>query len=196
MVFFLAFRKIDATFVVAELDVGILYNQSNITTMYVDEGFDLPEAILCGVSPDTTGYNDALKLNWKRADGTPIPLLTDATNTTSQESNGQQKLYVKNASVHDEGWYVCEYTIPEVGQKNNESLQILVNGECSCLNVSMCLRLVDNVFVCVRCRFSTELHHIERCQLQQLVSHVECDMFQWKFSYHWLSSAFQGNEFV
>ena len=28
----------------------------------VDEGGDLPEAMLCGVSPDTTGYNDALEL--------------------------------------------------------------------------------------------------------------------------------------
>ena len=123
--------------VVAELDVGILYNQSNVTTAYVGEGGDLPEAIVCGVSPDTTGYNDALTLKWRRADGTSIPLLTSSVNTISQISSGQQELYVKNVSLDDEGWYVCEYTTPEVNQTNNASLQILVNGLCIRLNIHL-----------------------------------------------------------
>ena len=132
MVFRLAAKvKLDPIVILVELDVGILYNQSNVTTMYVDEGSDLPEAIMCGVSPDTTGYNDALKLNWRRADGTSIPLLTSSTNTISQNSNGQQELYVKNMSVDEEGWYACQYTIPDVNQTNNASVQILVNGLCA-----------------------------------------------------------------
>ena len=113
--------------------MGILYNESNVTTVYVDEGGDLPQAILCGVSPDTTGYNDALKLNWRRDDGTSIPRLSNPTNTISQSSNNQQNLYVKNVSVDEEGWYVCEYTIPETNQMKTESVEILVNGACCCL---------------------------------------------------------------
>ena len=120
---------------VVELDVGILYNESNVTTVYVDEGGGLPEAILCGVSPDTTGYNDALKLNWRRADKTPIPVETSPTSAISQNSNGQRKLYMKNVSVHDEGWYECEYTIPESNQTETKSVEILVNGAYSCFNV-------------------------------------------------------------
>ena len=123
--------------VVAELDVGILYNQSNVTTMYVDEGGHLSEPILCGVSPDTTGYNEVLMLDWRKADGTSIPSLASSTNAISQNSSGQQELYVKNVSVDEEGWYVCQYTIPEpeVKQTNNASLQILVNGLCVRLSV-------------------------------------------------------------
>ena len=115
--------------------MGILYKQSNVTTVYVNNGGDLPNAVICGVSPDTTGYNDALKLDWRRANGTSIPLLTSSTNTISQNSNGQRELYVKNVSVDDEGWYVCQYTKPDVNQTNNASLSILVNGLCTCLSV-------------------------------------------------------------
>ena len=55
--------------------------------------------------------------------------------TASQFSSGQQELYAKNVSVDDEGWYACEYTMPEVNQTNNASLQLLVNGSCICLFV-------------------------------------------------------------
>ena len=129
--------------------MGILYNEFNVTTVYVDEGGGLPEAIACGVSPDTTGYNDALKLNWRRADGTPIPIQTSPTSTISQSSNNQQNLYVKNVSIDEEGWYVCEYTMPEGNQTNTLSLEILVNGACSYLVVHLrfvikqCLLTVD-----------------------------------------------------
>ena len=137
MVFRLAAKVELDPIVVVELDVGILYNQSNVTTMYVNEAGDLPQPILCGVSQDMTGYNDALKLNWRRAGGTSIPLLTSSRNTISQNSSGQQELYVKNVSVDEEGWYVCEYTIPYVNQTRNASLQILVNGLCARLSVHL-----------------------------------------------------------
>ena len=138
MVFYLAFNLINLIrLFVAELDVGIFYNESNVTTVYVDEGGGLPEAIMCGVSADTTGYNKALKLNWRRDDGMSIPKLTNPkdTNRISQSSDNQQKLYVKNVSVNEEGWFVCEYTMPEGNQTNTLSVQILVNGACSYLNV-------------------------------------------------------------
>ena len=128
--------------------MGIIYNESNVTTVYVDEGGDLPEAIACGVSPDTTGYNDALKLNWRRANGTSIPIQTSPTSAVSQNSNGQRKLYIKKVSVNDEGWYVCEYTIPEINQAKTISVEILVNGACSYLisffigiQIIVCLQL-------------------------------------------------------
>ena len=116
----------------AELLVGILYNQSNISTVYVNEGRDLFGALSCGVSPDTTGYNDALRLNWKRA-GKSIPFLTDGENTTSQISDGQQKLYIRNVSADEEGRYVCEYTAPDTHQMSTVSVEILVNGAYDCL---------------------------------------------------------------
>ena len=113
---------------IAELHVGVLYNQSSITTVYVNEGSDLPEPILCGVSPTTSGYNEALKLNWRRDNLTSLPILTDQSNGVSQSLNGQQELYVKNVSVNEEGWYVCEYIIPLINEKEMKSVQILVNG--------------------------------------------------------------------
>ena len=116
---------------VAELLVGILYNQSNVSTVYVNEGRDLSGALMCGVSPDTTGYNNALRLNWKRA-GKSIPFLTDGVNKTSQISDGQQKLYIRNVSVDEEGWYVCEYTAPDTHQMSTVSVEILVNGAYDC----------------------------------------------------------------
>ena len=84
---------------VSELDVGILYNQSNITTVYVNEGSNLPEPLFCGVSPDTTGYNDVLQLNWKRDDGTSIPTSTKRIKGIVQVAEGQQRLYVKKMSA-------------------------------------------------------------------------------------------------
>ena len=87
---------------------------------------------MCGVSPDTTGYNNALRLNWKR-DENSIPFLTDGVNTTSQISDGQQKLYIRNVSVDEEGWYVCEYTTADIRQMGTVSVEILVNGTHDCL---------------------------------------------------------------
>ena len=117
----------------AELLVGILYKKSNVTKVYVNEGHDLSGALMCGVSPDTTGYNDALRLNWKSLNGTYLPFLTDGVNPISQMSNGTRKLYIRNVSVAEEGWYVCEYTAPDTRQMGTVSVEILVNGTHDCL---------------------------------------------------------------
>ena len=119
---------IELLVLIAELHVGVLYSQSSITTVYVNEGSDLPEPILCGVSPTTSGYNEALKLNWRKDNLTSILILTDQSNVISQSLNDQQELHVKNVSVNEEGWYVCEYIIPLINEKEMKSVQILVNG--------------------------------------------------------------------
>ena len=116
--------------------MGIIYNESNVTTVYVDEGGDLPEAIACGVSPDTTGYNDALQLNWRRANGIPIPIQTSPTSAISQNSNGQRKLHIKKVSVNDEGWYVCEYTIPEINQTKTNLISFFIG-----IQIIVCMQL-------------------------------------------------------
>ena len=84
---------------VAELDVGILYNQSNITTVYVNNGDDLPEPLICGNSSDPNRYNEVLNLNWRRGNGTSILSMTGQSNTISQTSDGHKKLYIKNMSL-------------------------------------------------------------------------------------------------
>jgi hypothetical protein len=113
-----------------DLAVGILYNQSNVSRVYVDEGSSLPRTLVCGVNPDTIGYNAALRLNWRRANGSLISTQANPTHTITQKSGDRQELYVKNVSVEDEGLYVCEYTLPDNNQTKNESVEILVNVDC------------------------------------------------------------------
>ena len=127
MVFRLAAKvKLDPI-VVVELDVSIFYNESNVTTMYVDEGSDLPESIMCRVSPDTTGYNDALdKSRW---DVYTITDKFDKHNLT--ELKRPTRAVREELSVDEEGWYACQYTIPDINQTNSASVQILVNGLCA-----------------------------------------------------------------
>ena len=129
MVLSLPYKYINVTqLFIAELDVGILYNQSNITTVYVNNGDDLPEPLICGVSPDSNRYNEVLNLIWRRDNRTSIPSRTGESNTISQTSDGHKKLYVKNVADKDEGWYECEYTLPGTNQKHAKSVQVLVNG--------------------------------------------------------------------
>ena len=140
---------------IAELDVGILYNQSNITTVYVNKGDGLPEPLICGVSPDPNRYNEALKLNWRRDDGTSIPSMTGQSNTITQTSDGHKKLYIKNVTVNEEGWYQCEYTVPWANQTNAKSLQVLVNGLYSHFDFYIVASTISiNCFLPVDCGWS------------------------------------------
>ena len=114
--------------------MGILYKQSNITAVYINKGGDLPEPLICGVSPDPNRYNEALKLRWRKDNETSILLLTNQSNTISQTSDGQKTLYIKNVAVNEEGWYECEYTLPMSDQRNVKSVEVLVNGLCCHFN--------------------------------------------------------------
>jgi hypothetical protein len=136
-----------------ELDVGVLYNQSNITVIYVNEGSGLPEPILCGVTPTSSGYNKVLELNWRR--NTTVPILTGQSHSIAQISDSMQELHVNNVTEKDEGWYICEYNVPLTNQKDMKTVQILVNVDCrwsewsSCFAKSACgagtrNRLADN----------------------------------------------------
>ena len=105
----------------------ILYNQSSITTVNVNNGGGLPEP-LCGVSPDPNRDNEVLKINCSRDDGTPIPSLTNRSSTTSQTSHGHKKLYVINVAVNEEGLYEGEYTL---SVSNPKIVNCILPADCS-----------------------------------------------------------------
>ena len=127
------------------------------------------------------------------ADGNPNP--TYSWLKDGKPVGSKQTFCIENVSYASEGVYVCvaNNTIESGWRTGKASAAMKVEG------IVIVLFEIDDrsLYLCARppvcCRSSRELQHIERSQLRELFYYVECDVFQWQFSYHGVSAVLQEN---
>ena len=111
------------------MEIAILDNDTHIegTRVVVDENQDYSNPIDCGVSLHVTNFNALLQ--WKHNTTNDIASSSGQNAGVYQVyENGVQRLYIKLASVFDNGLYTCQYTAAN-GSIVSKSFTLIVRGE-------------------------------------------------------------------